>query len=363
MIQSTNFPLSTYSVEPYGGWEEISNKVKEVGLDGLELIADPDNLADDIPLSLVKGYHMTFYVDWLDFWRQDETALMRKFGSWDTVNEVYRGTKPEDLLRHFREDLALGIRLKAPYMVFHVSDVSLEEGYTYRWLHSDMEVLDGAIEFINLLLDGVEPTFDFLVENQWWPGFTFTDPAKTEYLLSHIHYPRVGIMLDTGHLMNTNWLIKNQWEGIKYTLEMIERHGELSKSIYGLHFHQSVSGAYCRKTVGKLPKDFPLPYNDEFSRSYAHILEIDRHRPWTAEECTMILDRIQPKYLTHEISGSVYCGRISAIRNQMRVIRRGYVRELDKLTVPEMEERREKARQKPEPTGNWFLDHVVRGIC
>ena len=67
MIQSTNFPLSTYCVEPYGGWEEISKKVKMLGLDGLEFIADPDNLPDDIPLSLAKGYHMTFYVDWLDF--------------------------------------------------------------------------------------------------------------------------------------------------------------------------------------------------------------------------------------------------------------------------------------------------------
>jgi len=332
MIQTTNFPLSTYSVEPYGGWEGISNKVKELGLDGMELIADPDNLADDVPLSLVAGYHMTFYVDWLDFWCQDEAALMRKFGSWETVNEVYRGTKPEELMRHFREDLALAQRLKAPYLVFHVSDVSLEEGYTYRWLHTDREVLDGAIEFINLLLDGVEPTFDFLVENQWWPGFTFTDPEKTEYLLSHINYPRTGIMLDTGHLMNTNWKIKSQWEGIKYILEMVEKHGEVAKSIYGLHFHQSVSGAYCRKNVGKLPENFPMEYNDEFGRSYAHILQIDRHRPWTEEACVMILDRVQPKYLTHEISGSVYHGRIRAIRNQMQTIKRRFLTEWNGLT-------------------------------
>ena len=362
MIQSTNFPLSTYSLQPYGGWEAVGKTVKELGLDGLELIADPDNLADDIPLSLVAGYHMTFYVDWLDFWRQDEAALIRKFGSWETVSEVYRGTKPEDLMRHFREDLALAIQLKAPYTVFHVSDVSLEEGYTYRWLHSDQEVLDGAIEFINLLLDGVEPTFDFLVENQWWPGFTFTDPEKTEYLLSHINYPRVGIMLDTGHLMNTNWKIKNQWEGIKYILEMIEKHGEISKSIYGLHFHQSLSGAYCRKTIGSLPEDYPLNYNDEFSRNYAHILQIDRHRPWTEEECVMILDRVQPKYLTHEISGSVQHGRITAIRNQMRVIRRGHMFGYDKLSVSEMEERREKARQKQGPTVNRFLEHADHGV-
>ncbi len=347
MIQSTNFPLSTYCVQPYGSWDAIGEVVKELGLDGLELIADPDNLADDIPNSLVKGYHMTFYVDWLDFWRQDEKALMHKFGSWETVHEVYRGKGPEDLLQHFREDLELAIRLKAPYMVFHVSDASLEENYTYRWFHSDLEVLDGAIELINALLDGVEPTFDFLVENQWWPGFTFTDPEKTEYLLSRINYPRVGIMLDTGHLMNTNWKLKSQWDGIKYILEMIEKHGELSKKIYGLHFHQSLSGAYCKKNVGKLPEDFPLEYNDEFGRNYGHILRIDRHRPWTVEECVLILERVAPKYLTHEISGNVQHGRKIAIQNQMRVIKRGNIYGFNKMTVSEMEEYRKRAKQKP----------------
>ena len=323
MIQSTNFPLSTYSIQPYGGWDALKEKITELGLDGLEFIADPDNLPDDIPLSLVAGYHMTFYVDWVDFWRHDEKALMRKYRSWDEINEVYRGTQPEDLMRHFRDDLALAQRLKAPYLVFHVSDVSLEEGYTYRWLHTDEEVLDASIEFINELLKGVEPTFDFLVENQWWPGFTFTDPEKTEYLLSHINYPRTGIMLDTGHLMNTNWKISNQREGIRYILEMIDKHGELSKSIYGLHFHQSVSGAYCRKTVGKLPEDFPLSYYDEFSRNYAHILQIDRHRPWTEKACAMIPGRLQLKYLTHEISGNVYHGWFHAIKKQFRLIARG----------------------------------------
>ena len=342
MTQSTNFPLSTDSLRAYGDWAAVDEMVKGLELDGLEVIADPDNLAADIPLSLVAGYHMIFYADWLDFWRQDKAALMRKFSSWETVREVYRGMTPEDLLRQFRWDLDLGIRLKAPYMVFHVSDVSMEEGYTYRWLHSNREVLDGAIELINLLLDGVEPTFDFLVENQWWPGFTFTQPEETEYLLSRINYPRVGIMLDTGHLMNTDWKIKSQWDGVRYILKMIEKHGKLAKNIRGLHFHQSISGAYCRKTVGKLPEDFPLEFNEAFARNYAHILQIDRHRPWTEETCVMILDRVQPKYLTHEISGSVFHGKENAIRAQKRRICRGYEQGFDKMTVREAEAYRKK---------------------
>ena len=324
MIQSTNFPLSKYCLHSIGSWDVLGETVKKLGLDGLEVIADPDDLADDIPSGLVTGYHMTFYVDWVDFYRHDEQALLKKYRSWENVEKVYRGTRPEDLLRQFREDLRLGIRLKAPYMVFHVSDASLEECYTYRWLHSDMEVLDASIAFINELLKGVEPTFDFLVENQWWPGFTFTDPEKTEYLLSHINYPRVGIMLDTGHLMNTNWSIRSQKQGIRYILDMIRKHGDLSKSIYGMHFHQSMSGEYCRAAIGKVPEDFPEDYFDAFAYSYSHVQSIDRHRPWTEPNCVMILDRVEPKYLTHELGSGPRRTQLGAVRRQLHTLQRGW---------------------------------------
>ena len=170
----------------------------------------------------------------------------------------------------------------------------------------------------------MEPTFDFLVENQWWPGFTFTEPEKTEYLLSGIKYPRVGIMLDTGHLMNANWSIRSQGDGIRYILSMIEKHGELAKRIYGVHLHQSVSGAYCRKTVGAMPADFPKEYFSAFGYSYSHIQSIDRHRPWTDPQCVRIIDRAEPKYLTHEISTSLKRSQLKAVGDQLRVIAKGY---------------------------------------
>ena len=322
MIQSLNFPLSQYCIRPYGSWEALGKTVKALGLDGLEVIADPDDLAADVPLDLVAGYHLTFYPDWVDFWRQDEKALLGKFHSWEEVEKIYRGRRPEDLMAQFREDLALAQRLKAPYLVFHVSDVSLEEGYTYRWLHSDREVLDAAIDFANQLLKGVEPTFDFLVENQWWPGFTFTEPEKTEYLLKNIDYPRVGIMLDTGHLMSTNQRIASQKQGIAYILEMIEKHGSLAERIQGLHFHQSLSGAYCRKNVGEVPPDFPEEYFAAFAVSYGHIQQIDRHRPWTEPRCAAIIHRAAPKYLTHELSSGYPGGQLGAVKRQLTTLRR-----------------------------------------
>jgi len=323
MIQSISFPISAYSIAPYGGWDALAAEIRALGCDGVEGIVDPEDLDRSFPPELLSGYHMVFYPDWLDFYHRNTPELLRKFGSREMIERVYRGTEPEDLMKQFKDDLAFALSMHTPYVVFHVSDVSLEEGYTYRWLHTDREVLDGAVEFINELLRDVEPTCDFLVENQWWPGFTFTDPGETEYLLSRIRYPRTGIMLDTGHLMNTRPSLRTQREGIGYILEQFRAHGELGQRVLGMHFHQSLSGAYVRKNTGRLPADFPADYFEAFVREYPHIQSIDRHRPWTDPDCVRLLDEIRPEYLTHELSSGPRRSQLSAVRRQLRTIRQG----------------------------------------
>ena len=323
MIQTINYPLSKYCIDRDGGWALLASRVKALGLDGIEAIVDPDDLADDCPDELIAGYHMVFYPDWVDFWRQDEKKLLDKFHSWEMVEQIYRGTKPEQLMQQFKDDLAYGVKRRAPYMVFHVSDVSLEESYTYRWLHTNKEVLDAAIEFINELLKGVEPTFDFLIENQWWPGFTFTEPAETEYILSRIDYPRKGIMLDTGHLMSSNTALRTQKEAVAYILAQIAKHGELAKAVRGMHFHQSLSGAYVRSHTGKLPDDFPTEYFKAFAYTYPHIEAIDRHRPWTEPDCARIIEAVEPRYLTHELSDGHKLRQLPAAKRQLTAIRKG----------------------------------------
>ena len=325
MIQTLNFPLSGECIRPYGTWDALGHEIRALGLDGLEVIADPFDPEPAFPTELTAGYHLTFYPDWLDFFRGDEAKLLRKFGSPHMVERIYGGTRPEDLLRVFREDLKRGRELGAPYMVFHVSDVSMEENYTYRWRHTDREVIDASIELLNELLRGVEPDFELLVENQWWPGFTFTDPGQTEYLLSRVAFPRTGIMLDTGHLMNCNPAIRSQADGIDWILEMIRRHGSLSRSVRGLHFHQSVSGAYVRSHTGSLPAGWSGDYFQDFPACYTHIQRIDRHRPWTNPDCVRIIDTIEPSFLTHELAGSGGRTQLSALRRQLKTIQRGRI--------------------------------------
>ena len=204
MKQMMSLPLYSGSFAEYQGWEDLRAELSRLGCDGLEGVWGGEDFPPDLPAELVVGYHLTFYPDWLDFYRDDRPALIRKFGSLDTARRFYGGLGPETLLEQYRQDLDRAAALGAEYVVFHVSDVSLEEGYTYQWLHSSAEVIDGAVEVINTILAGRDWPFAFLVENQWWPGFTFTEPEDTARLLDGIRCPKKGIMLDTGHLMNAN---------------------------------------------------------------------------------------------------------------------------------------------------------------
>ena len=324
MIQSINFPISAQCAARHGGWAGLARRLRELDIDGVEGIWDPEDADDSFPPEMLTGCHLIFYPDWLDFYRGNDAELVRKFGSLEALGSIYPGPKPEDLVEAYRQDLARAVRYGAKYVVFHVSDVSQEECWTYRWLHDDYAVLDASLEIINEIVRGVEPTFDFLVENQWWPGFTFTEPDKTDYLLSRIQFSRVGIMLDTGHLMNTNPGIRSQAEGAEYILRQYRAHGELARAVRGLHFHQSVSGDYVRAHVGVYPDSMPKDYLAGFAANYAHVQQIDRHEPWTAPEAGLVVHEIAPRYLTHELANREDCPQLTAAKKQIEAIQKGF---------------------------------------
>ncbi|MBQ1332357.1 MAG: TIM barrel protein [Lachnospiraceae bacterium] len=323
MIQSMNLPLADEFAEPFGGWDGLRNELHARGIDGVEGIWTGLNEPPDaFPRNLLTGYHLTFFPDWVDFYRDRKDIVRAKFGDDETISMVYWGSRPEDMIEAYRADLRRALSLGADYVVFHVSDVSVEECWTYRWRHTDEEVLDASVEVINTILEGLPEKFELLVENQWWPGFTFTDPAKTDRLLDGIGWSRKGIMLDTGHLMNANPAIRSEADGVRWILDCIEAHGETSKMIRGMHFHQGVSGEYVRTHIGEVPTEIAEgSYTDSFGPNYRHIQQIDRHEPWTDPACVQIIERTQPAYLTHELAawGRAY---LDALDVQLKTIGR-----------------------------------------
>lgn len=316
--QLMSLPLDHRTMAEY---PDLPSACAEAGCDGLEMIWGGEELPENLPKEVRVGYHLAFYPDWLDFWNGDLAALRLKFGSDQVWREFYGGEGRERLLAFYREDLERAALLEAQYVVFHVSDVSVEEGYTYQWLHTDRAVIEAAIELLNLLFAGQDWPFDLLVENQWWPGFTFTNPKQTAMLLDGIRFPRKGIMLDTGHLMNCNLELTTEAEGVRYLHEMLDRHGELCRAIQGVHLHQSLSGAFVKTHTGKLPQSMPADYYGRYSVGYGQILAIDRHEPWHEPAIQSVLQRIEPQYVVHELCASSRKEREQRIAVQQRTLR------------------------------------------
>lgn len=314
-----NLPLSTQILEDYGGTKGIDWMCKDCRCDGLEMVWGGDEGRFPISQKQAIGWHLTYYTDWFDFWQEDTIKLNQKFGTSNIWETIYNGHTKEALLRRYEEDIERALQYDVEYMVYHVSDVSIEETYMYQWSHSDEDVIDAAAELINILFDGKNYKFKLLVENLHWPGFKFTNPELTERLLSKIHYKNKGIMLDIGHLMCTNLLIEDQKEGVSFIHKILDQHGNLCSYIEGIHLHQSISGKYVMKYTGQLP-ELPSNYWERFNKAYPHVLKIDTHQPWENPEIKSIIARLNPTYLVHELAAQNREEKIKKTKIQMNTL-------------------------------------------
>ena len=271
-----------------------------LGPDGIELTCFGDDERGIVPADRVRGLHMSCLPYWLDFMRGDSAAVLAELGDTETVRAVFGGETPDALIRHYRRDLENARRCGAEYMVFHVCDGSVEETFTGVPRHTDEEVVDAAAELINELFSGVEDGPWLLLENLWYAGHRFTDPRITERLLNSVRYPKTGLMLDTGHLMHTNTALRSQEDGVRYVNEMLDRHGELAKSIKGVHLNQSVTGDIMERTRACPPELAPT-YAGRSEQLFYYVFSIDRHEPFTCEGVKELVARIAPEYLTYEL--------------------------------------------------------------
>ena len=329
MIQIVTFPAAEGFIVPYKGWDVFRHMLKRYGVDGVEALWIPGEKDKTMPNDMLVGCQLAIVDDWFDFMKKDAPELMRRYSSWSRVHMCYSGIHPFNLLAAYRQNLEEAIACDVKYVVYEVFNITSEEFWTYEWRHDDYAILDATIETINYLLRNTEPTFDFLVENSWWPGFRFTDPHMTEYLLSRINYPRVGIMLDTGHLMNTDPSIQNEADGADYILSQYRAHGELGKYVRGLKLNQSISGAYAmasRLPLDAIPEEFLVPDNDDGEAAWQMRMRfIDRKNAWSSPAAGLVVSEIEPEYLCHN---SYYIDQMTRFYRrlslQQKAIEEGY---------------------------------------
>lgn len=267
-------------------------------LDGVEVVWCDRRAATRFAPGTVLGMHLPFYADWLDFWRQDIDELDREFGGRDVWQTFFQGTGPDDLIRYYRRALDDAQALAVDYVVFHVSQVSVDETLGRPFRYTDQDVIRAAADAINRSLapgasdTGTPYTFEFLMENLWWPGLNWRDPDVTRALFDAVEYDRKGFVLDLGHLVTA----VGPEHAVPDILRCLDRHGDLVDHIRAVHLHQP--------NLGDVPPPPAWPaaedYYDRYRISYEYVGLTDRHDVWTMPGLDRLLRSIAPTYLVYE---------------------------------------------------------------
>lgn len=281
--------------------DKLIGFINKYNFDGVELLNPTEINEKVMPREYVKGVHLRYYPEWLDFWREDREALLKKFESMENIKSYYGGTSRYDIINHLRREILFAEEIGAKYCVFHVSHAEMRHVFNYKFTYDDREVIDASIELINEVFREIDTNITLLLENLWWPGLRIIKRDMAERLIGGIEYKNIGFMLDTGHLMNTNTELCDEKQGIEYVLKSIEAIGEMKGLIKGIHLSLSLSGEYVRKNVlNREYKDSELTLDKMNQNIYDHITGIDMHLPFRDREVKKIVEAAKPDYLVYE---------------------------------------------------------------
>ncbi len=299
------FNLTTCEDEADFLADETEKRRQLEGYDGLELQVLDDPPEGLIDPDLVVGLHMACVPCWYDLWTENEAGLLEEFGTLEDAEKYYGGPLcRKTLLDKFRRDLFYAEKFGAEYLVFHIAESRVLESFTEDYRRTDEEICRACADMLNILFEGRTDGPLLLLENLWQPGMNLRRPAITRDMLASVRYPRKGIMLDTGHLMNANTAVRTQAEGLAWIHAVLNAHEkagvDLQRAARGIHLNASVSGEYARR----MQKDPPIltgPYSERTAKMFWHVFERDQHRPFTAPGVKQLVSRIAPDYVTTEL--------------------------------------------------------------
>lgn len=319
MLQTINLSSDEWSLAPFSDAAALRDYYTKNGCDGIELILCGEEFEKKITEGMVIGLHLVFYPEWICLWNNDFTYMDREFGGREEWQRFYGLKNRDELLSYYRHELEVAKSLGAKYVVYHMGDNALDEYFTLQARYTQRQQLDASCAFLNMLFPDEDEGLDLLLENMWLGCMNLTNPENTDYALSHICYPRTGLMLDTGHLLCTKPGLQSQDEGCQYIHQILDRHGTMIKEIRGVHLHASLSGEY-QSCLPLPPPPRTLDYLDRFSQANAHLRKIDLHQPFTAKGLPDLIQRISPDFLCHELRhGNSITEWETALQSQVRL--------------------------------------------
>ncbi len=305
-IRLLNFSTHDGDTELFeNDWNRTTSFVKGHGFDGIELLPVGNYPFERIPSELIYSIHLRFFIFLRNMWRQDTKALERQFGSMENVQLFYGSRDRQCIVNTYVTQLDLAKTLGCRTVVFHPAQCDLDHVYDWQFPWHWKETIDICAEILNQALKKSRYTGWLLFENLWWPGSFRLDHAEEyEYLRRKMDYDRCGIVLDTGHMLNSSGSVNvSEPDAIGYLISRARKMGELKHEIRALHLTCSLSGEYIRESREKKP---PLNPEEDFwarlSAARRHVGRIDPHDPFTLPEIGTFVEMIQPEQVVFEFS-------------------------------------------------------------
>lgn len=208
-----------HTLNNYNSSKELINFIDTYNIDGFEIICCGEENSEKVPEDRIIGYHLGFFSYWIDIWNFDPQRLIKEFGDSKTCLEFYGidynsfnllfsdfdWNSPNNakhislriqtyfrnhIVNFFKMDCDKAKNMNAEYVVFHVSNVSIFETFTYKLEQPDYTIIKASVEIINTLLNDNDYNFYFLLENLWWSGLNFLNPENSLYLIKNINYQK-----------------------------------------------------------------------------------------------------------------------------------------------------------------------------
>jgi hypothetical protein len=323
-IELMNFSIYDCDIARFDhSWDALRRYWSSLGLGGVELLIGFHDLPQ-VDASQVKGVHLPYCIDWFGVW-SSETDVPE----WMPEEEMRFYTMARDR-EGLHDMLALSLRRAATvspaYGVMHASSVSLDEMFVPH-RHTDREVLEAFLEWVNSVVStfpGGEPPVRMLFENLWWPGLNLRN-GLTAWFMDRLEFDNWGLLLDTGHLMNSFDGCVDEEDAIDLTIDLLSSIPDVVERMEAVHLHCSTSGEYRRerKEAGE-PEGFAsMSLKERIGEALRHFDKVDEHSPFSSPRAREILDLVGPGHLTHEFPSYDLEDLSRRLRRQTATLRGG----------------------------------------
>lgn len=293
-----NYPvIDWYEKELQLMGQSLGEYVASMKLDGIEQLIYDNNMILKYK-ELTIGVHLEYWSYWIDFWWNNQQRLDYIFESNEEKKHYYKAQNIYEWIEYIKKNITLALNLKPQYLVWHVSEANVQEIFTYNFYYNDRQVLLATSEVFNEVAKIIPDNVLILFENLWWPGLRLNSMENVVYFFEKLKHNNVGIMLDTGHLMNTNINLTSELEASIFIKDIVNNLGSFASLIKGVHLNCSLSGQYQKKFI---EQQFKFCEFDKH-RLWEHIIKIDKHEIFQTKAPSFLIDYIQPQYVVHELA-------------------------------------------------------------